>query len=130
MDCGFVCHTKCEMKVPAECPGELDKSQQKALKARRQEEAQARAAAPAPQPEPANGESRQSAVMPTLNRSDTISSMNTLSSGYSAGAHRSISTTTARSSAPTIAEDSVSPGAWNCDGLGRHGEDMAVHLHG
>ena len=25
-DCGFSCHSKCEMKVPAKCPGVLDKA--------------------------------------------------------------------------------------------------------
>lgn len=32
-DCGYSCHSKCEMKVPAACPGVLDKAQKKALKA-------------------------------------------------------------------------------------------------
>lgn len=31
-DCGYSCHSKCEMKVPAACPGVLDKAQKKALK--------------------------------------------------------------------------------------------------
>lgn len=32
-DCGYTCHAKCEMKVPAQCPGVLDKAAKKALKA-------------------------------------------------------------------------------------------------
>ncbi|KAF2725807.1 actin polymerization protein Bzz1 [Polychaeton citri CBS 116435] len=111
VDCGFVCHTKCELRVPAECPGELDKTQQKALKARRQEEAQARTAAPAPEPEPTNGASRQSAVLPSLQRTDTISSMNTLSSGYAASAHRSTSNTTARSGTLTTTDEVPASGS-------------------
>jgi hypothetical protein len=36
-DCGFTCHSKCEMKVPAECPGELSKDERKRVKMQRQE---------------------------------------------------------------------------------------------
>ncbi|KAL7796051.1 hypothetical protein V8C37DRAFT_372966 [Trichoderma ceciliae] len=35
-DCGYTCHSKCEMKVPADCPGELNKEERKKLKAERQ----------------------------------------------------------------------------------------------
>ncbi|KKF97202.1 Protein BZZ1 [Ceratocystis platani] len=35
-DCGYTCHTKCEMKVPAECPGEQNKEERKKLKSQRQ----------------------------------------------------------------------------------------------
>ncbi|KAI5310590.1 hypothetical protein KEM55_004917 [Ascosphaera atra] len=38
-DCGFTCHNKCEMKVPADCPGEMNKEEKKKLKAMRQESA-------------------------------------------------------------------------------------------
>ncbi|EPS41392.1 hypothetical protein H072_4717 [Dactylellina haptotyla CBS 200.50] len=38
-DCGFNCHANCEMKVPANCPGPLDKSAKKALKDVRQSKA-------------------------------------------------------------------------------------------
>lgn len=31
-DCGYSCHSKCEMKVPAACPGVLDKAAKKALR--------------------------------------------------------------------------------------------------
>ena len=31
-DCGYSCHSKCEMKVPAACPGVLDKAAKRALK--------------------------------------------------------------------------------------------------
>ncbi|KAI7630815.1 hypothetical protein KC322_g22943, partial [Hortaea werneckii] len=48
-DCGFTCHTKCELKVPADCPGELNKEQRKTAKAERQ------AAAQAASPPPVNG---------------------------------------------------------------------------
>lgn len=35
-DCGYTCHSKCEMKVPADCPGEQSKDERKKLKAQRQ----------------------------------------------------------------------------------------------
>ncbi|KAI5290957.1 hypothetical protein KEM54_006900 [Ascosphaera aggregata] len=38
-DCGYTCHSKCEMKVPASCPGEMSKEDKKKLKATRQESA-------------------------------------------------------------------------------------------
>src|ERR1700761_1290932 len=40
-DCGFTCHSKCEMKIPAECPGELNKEEKKKVKLQRQESAHA-----------------------------------------------------------------------------------------
>lgn len=80
-DCGFTCHSKCELKVPAECPGEQTKEERKKLKVERQAAASAAAEAP---PAPAmNGSSAS-----TLTRQDT---MNSLSSGYATSAHRSLS---------------------------------------
>lgn len=35
-DCGYTCHSKCEMKVPADCPGEQTKEERKKLKSERQ----------------------------------------------------------------------------------------------
>jgi len=98
-ECGFTCHTKCELKVPADCPGELNKEQKKAVKAERQATAQAQTASPPPT---SNGTSSlggagQRGSMPGLQRSDTMGSMNTLSSGYAASAHRSVSGTTIKS---------------------------------
>jgi len=84
-DCGFTCHNKCELKVPANCPGEVDKETRKKLKAERQ--AGAQSATPASSP--ANGDSTSD--LPKISRSDTIGSMNTLSSGYAASAQRSVS---------------------------------------
>lgn len=86
-DCGFTCHNKCELKVPADCPGQVDKATMKKLKAQRQ--AAAAASAPA-QPSPTsptypNGASDD---QPRLARRDTIGSMSTLSSGYAASAQQ------------------------------------------
>lgn len=93
-ECGFTCHTKCELKVPAECPGELNKEQKKAIKATRQGAAQAQASAPAANT--SNGHANGSGGA-QLQRSDTMGSMNTLSSGYAASANRSVSGVTIKS---------------------------------
>ncbi|KAG4031745.1 hypothetical protein MFRU_008g01070 [Monilinia fructicola] len=81
-DCGYTCHSKCEMKVPAECPGEQTKDEKKKLKAERQEAANAIKA-------PGTGLADSVAELPTMSRSNT---MNSLSSGYAASANRSLST--------------------------------------
>ncbi|KAL7622795.1 Protein BZZ1 [Parahypoxylon ruwenzoriense] len=79
-DCGYTCHSKCEMKVPAECPGELSKEERKKYKAERQSAAGALLKPPTGPPE-------HVAELPALSRSNT---MNSLSSGYAASANRSI----------------------------------------
>ncbi|KAI0394087.1 hypothetical protein F5Y17DRAFT_429382 [Xylariaceae sp. FL0594] len=79
-DCGYTCHSKCEMKVPAECPGELSKEERKKAKADRQTAAGGRL-------KPGAGGPDHVAELPDLSRSNT---MNSLSSGYAASAHRSI----------------------------------------
>ncbi|WPH02335.1 Hypothetical protein R9X50_00519800 [Acrodontium crateriforme] len=94
-ECGFTCHTKCELKVPADCPGELTKEQKKTIKVERQAAAAAQATAP---PVTGSGTENGSARLPNLQRSDTMGSMNTLSSGYAASAHRSVSGTTIKTS--------------------------------
>jgi len=86
-DCGYTCHSKCEMKVPADCPGEQSKEERKKLKAERQE------AAHSTQPI-INGVAETPRDTSRVSRSDTVNSMNTLSSGYSLSAQRSISGTT------------------------------------
>ena len=81
-DCGYTCHSKCELKVPAECPGEQSKEDRKRLKAERQ------AAAKAAPPQTNGGQHDGIAELPNLSRSNT---MDTLSSGYAASANRSVS---------------------------------------
>ena len=81
-DCGYTCHSKCELKVPAECPGEQSKEDRKRLKIERQ-------AASKAAPSHTNGSPLEAATeLPTLSRSNT---MDTLSSGYAASANRSVS---------------------------------------
>lgn len=87
-ECGFTCHSKCVMKVPADCPGEQTKEERKKLKAERQAAATAVVEAPQ-QPATTNGS------MPPLTRQDT---MNSLSSGYAASATRSVSGVVPRAS--------------------------------
>lgn len=81
-DCGYTCHSKCEMKVPASCPGELSKDERKKVKTERQQ------AFNTPHlhvnGEPPNGVTE----LPAMSRSST---MNSLSSGYAASANRSVS---------------------------------------
>ncbi len=101
-DCGYTCHLKCELKVPADCPGELTKDQKKAMKSERQAAA-AQATAASPKTGESNGTDKRSSISGGgsqrgstsggLQRSDTMGSMNTLSSGYAASAHRSVSGT-------------------------------------
>lgn len=80
-DCGYTCHSKCEMKVPAECPGEQSKEERKKLKQERQEAANALL-----KPKSPTGTAGR-AELPDLTRSNTMTS---LSSGYAASAKRSL----------------------------------------
>lgn len=103
-DCGYTCHSKCELKVPADCPGEQTKEERKRLKAERQ--ATANLAPPQTNGGPPEGVTE----LPALSRSNT---MNSLSSGFAASAGRSVSglgsrlhteeTTQAKTSAPQSA---------------------------
>jgi hypothetical protein len=68
------------MKVPATCPGEQTKEERKKLKAERQEAANG--------VKSPTGPTDGVAELPTMSRSNT---MNSLSSGYAASAHRSVS---------------------------------------
>jgi len=98
-DCGYTCHSKCELKVPADCPGEQNKEEKKKLKDERQKSTQTAL--------PANGNPPGShSNISQMSRSDTVNSMNTLSSGFSATAQRSIS----GGMSPTI-EDPPTPAA-------------------
>ncbi|OOF92829.1 hypothetical protein ASPCADRAFT_210086 [Aspergillus carbonarius ITEM 5010] len=94
-DCGYTCHSKCEMKVPAECPGEQSKEERKKLKAERQEQANA---APAPLDLETT---TTSSTAPSLTRKDT---MNSLSSGYAVSGNRSMSNATSQSLSASPAE--------------------------
>lgn len=104
-DCAFTCHTKCELKVPADCPGELTKEQKKSIKVERQAAAQSQSATPPSSRDGVNGAGGGGS--PGLQRSDTMGSMNTLSSGYAASAQRSVSGTTVRSS--TVDDGGAAP---------------------
>lgn len=82
-DCGYTCHSKCEMKVPAECPGESSKEERKKLKQQRQEAANSLLA-------PRAAGEHQVAELPNLSRSPTVNSMASSGpGGYAASANRS-----------------------------------------
>jgi len=81
-DCGYSCHAKCEMKVPATCPGVLDKAAKKALK----EEKRASIAVNSIPVELGNEDEHKSAS--GVSRSNTMTS--TLSSSHSSGTLKSI----------------------------------------
>ncbi|KKA30713.1 hypothetical protein TD95_004439 [Thielaviopsis punctulata] len=87
-DCGYTCHTKCEMKVPAECPGEQNKEERKKLKAQRQSAATALLTPDSVVP-------AQTVDLPTLSRSNTVASGN---SGYTSSVQRTISVSAVSSS--------------------------------
>ncbi|KAF8429220.1 hypothetical protein EV426DRAFT_673363, partial [Tirmania nivea] len=81
-DCGYSCHAKCEMKVPATCPGVLDKAAKKALK----EEKRASIAINSIPVELGNGDEHKSTS--GVSRSNTMTS--TLSSSHSSGTLKSV----------------------------------------
>ncbi|KAE8379804.1 hypothetical protein BDV26DRAFT_258605 [Aspergillus bertholletiae] len=94
-DCGYTCHSKCQMKVPAECPGEQSKEEKKKLKVERQEQANT---TPHLDLEPTT---TGSSTAPSLTRKDT---MNSLSSGYAVSANRSLSNATSQPALASPAE--------------------------
>ncbi|KAL8673979.1 MAG: hypothetical protein Q9168_001622 [Polycauliona sp. 1 TL-2023] len=99
-DCGYTCHSKCQLKVPADCPGEQSKDERKKLKTDRQQAANI--AVP-----PSNGGSLDvNHESPALSRSNT---MNSLSSGYAASANRSVSGTNMHPSEGDAGPDRTSP---------------------
>ncbi|KAJ6779515.1 hypothetical protein PWT90_06366 [Aphanocladium album] len=71
-DCGYTCHSKCEMKVPADCPGEQSKEDKKKLKAERQEAANKLLT-------PNSAAATHVAELPDLSRSNTMNSLSSRS---------------------------------------------------
>ncbi|OAA70063.1 Fps/Fes/Fer/CIP4-like protein [Akanthomyces lecanii RCEF 1005] len=71
-DCGYTCHSKCEMKVPADCPGEQSKEDKKKLKAERQ-------AATNKLLTPGSAASTHTSELPDLSRSNTMTSLSSRS---------------------------------------------------
>ena len=103
-DCGYTCHSKCELKVPAECPGEQTKEDKKRLKTERQATSKL-------VPTQTNGGPPEGVTeLPTLSRSNT---MDTLSSGYAASANRSVSGKVPSDEANTDGASSSQPQASN-----------------
>ncbi|OQE37106.1 hypothetical protein PENCOP_c010G00878 [Penicillium coprophilum] len=98
-DCGYTCHSKCQMKVPPECPGEQTKEEKKKLKALRQEQAGAMPAVDI-------GTPAASVAAPSLTRQNT---MNSLSSGYAASTTRSVSNIATQPTPEIPAEEPPAP---------------------
>ncbi|KAJ6027008.1 hypothetical protein N7499_005113 [Penicillium canescens] len=98
-DCGYTCHSKCQMKVPAECPGEQSKEDKKKLKATRQEQAGAMPAIDIDSP-------TASARPTSLTRQNT---MNSLSSGYAASTTRSVSNVASQPTPENPEEEAPTP---------------------
>lgn len=71
-DCGYTCHSKCEMKVPPDCPGEQSKDERKKLKAQRQEAANQLLK---PDVNASTTSHPSIAELPDLNRSNTMNSL-------------------------------------------------------
>ncbi|KAG8626224.1 hypothetical protein KVT40_005169 [Elsinoe batatas] len=122
-DCGFTCHNKCEMKVPADCPGEVDKAGQKKLKAERQASAQSGANSNAQSASPSgaasiNGDGAGDG--PRLSRRDTIGSMSTLSSGYVPASQRSVSGRQDENGTSAVAVDKPKIGGSSAGGVRRN----------
>lgn len=98
-DCGYTCHSKCQMKVPPECPGEQSKEDKKKLKASRQELAGSMPAIDFDTP-------TASTAAPSLVRQNTMTS---LSSGYAASSARSVSNIATQPTPETPAEAPPAP---------------------
>lgn len=94
-DCGYTCHSKCEMKVPAECPGESSKEDRKKLKQQRQEAANSLL-----KPNLSAGD--QVAELPPLSRSNTTNTMNSLSSASAQRSRSSVMSPPPEEAAPEV----------------------------
>lgn len=68
-DCGYTCHSKCEMKVPPDCPGEQSKEDRKKLKAERQDSANNKLL------KPGSTKTAHVSEPPELTRSNTMNSL-------------------------------------------------------
>ncbi|EWC46580.1 hypothetical protein DRE_04067 [Drechslerella stenobrocha 248] len=90
-DCGFNCHVNCEMKVAANCPGPLDKTAKKALKDVRKSSAAGMSIDRLSELPSANGSSHGLG----LNRSNTVTSVSTIST-------TTANTSTASAATPTL----------------------------
>ncbi|KAI6784099.1 uncharacterized protein J7T54_004645 [Emericellopsis cladophorae] len=76
-DCGYTCHSKCEMKVPADCPGEQSKDERKKLKAQRQSAANTML-----KPSASTGSTTNVSEGPELSRSNTMNSLSSRAASH------------------------------------------------
>lgn len=116
-DCGYTCHNKCEMKVPADCPGEKNKEERKKLKAERQEAAN-KLLAP------------DTNLSPPVNEALDLSRSNTMTSLSSHSARRSVSDQHSQAAAeeappPEVPPEATRPPAVATTGAPRKNRMMA-----
>ncbi|KAK0387300.1 hypothetical protein NLU13_5613 [Sarocladium strictum] len=83
-DCGYTCHSKCEMKVPPDCPGEQSKDERKKLKAERQAAATQLLKPEANASTTSHGSHLSIAELPAMDRSNTMNSLSSHSARRSA----------------------------------------------
>ncbi|KAF4120025.1 formin-binding protein 1 [Geosmithia morbida] len=103
-DCGYTCHNKCEMKVPADCPGEQNKDERKKLKAQRQSAANKLLAPVASQ------STLNVSDGPELSRSNTTNTMNSLSSREAQNSSANAHLNPPEEAAPRVSISSVTSG--------------------
>lgn len=101
-DCGYTCHSKCEMKVPADCPGEQNKDERKKLKAERQGAANRLVVRDPAAPS-------HVADLPDLSRSNTMNSLSSHSARRSVSGQMSPAELDAGPESPVVAKPSISP---------------------
>ncbi|KAK6329740.1 hypothetical protein TWF696_003605 [Orbilia brochopaga] len=103
-DCGFTCHANCEMKVPANCPGPLDKTAKKALKDVRQHKGASTSTDKLSELPATNGSSHGLG----LGRSNTVTSVSTASTSAPVAPAR-VSTPLGRSDTVKSTTTPISP---------------------
>ena len=105
-DCGYTCHSKCEMKVPADCPGEQSKDDRKKLKSQRQASANTLL-----KPD-MNASHVAGSDSPELSRSNTMNSLSSHSARRSASGSMSDLRSPAEESPPAATpRPSIAPAA-------------------
>ncbi|CAF3519288.1 hypothetical protein SNK03_003750 [Fusarium graminearum] len=104
-DCGYTCHSKCEMKVPPDCPGEQTKDERKKLKAERQDAANNKLLKPSATMTSVHSNNSDA---PELTRSNTMTSLSSHSARPSISGSISAQLTPTEETPPEVARPSVS----------------------
>ncbi|KAL6922174.1 hypothetical protein FSST1_006200 [Fusarium sambucinum] len=104
-DCGYTCHSKCEMKVPPDCPGEQTKDERKKLKAERQDAANNKLLKPSATMTSVHSNTSDA---PELTRSNTMTSLSSHSARPSISGSASEQLSPTEETPPETARPSVS----------------------